>query len=172
MNDDRELDLLIDQWMAGGPTANPERIKDEAMAKVTVTPQMRRTLLPGRLDMTAITRLAVVAILAASGTALLMTTFETSPAEEAVPAAGADAVADASQKASAFTGTSKWGLQAAEGQEVTDKGKVSKSGDAWSITLDDMSDPRLNGTLYVVMNRDFHGLQGWVASLSIRAMFV
>jgi hypothetical protein len=168
MNPDRDLDLLLDQWMAEGPTDDADRLKSEAMAKIAVTPQVRGSLLPWRVDMTAITRLAVVAILAASGTALFMTATETGPAEPVAPAAEADADAAVSQKAAAFTGTSSGGQQTEQGQEVAGEGKMSMLGDAWSVTLEDMSDPRLNGTLTLVANRDFHGLQGRIASLSLR----
>jgi hypothetical protein len=168
MNTDRDLELLLDQWLAEGPTDDADRLMSEAMAKVTVTPQVRGPLLPWRVDMTAITRLALVAALAASGTALFMTATETGPADPVVPAAEAEADAAVSHKAAAFTGTSKWGVMEEDGQEVSGEDGVSLNGAAWKITLDSMTDARLNGTLRVTLNRDLHGLQGMIGSLAMR----
>lgn len=168
MNTDRDLDLLLDQWLAESPTADADRLRSEAMAKVTVTPQVRGSLLPWRVDMTAITRFALVAVLAAAGTALFMTATETGPADPVKPAAEAEADAAVSHKAAAFTGTSKWGLMQEEGREVLGEGRVSLNGAAWKITLDSMTDARLNGTLSFVVNRDLHGLQGVIGSHSMR----
>jgi len=74
----------------------------------------------------------------------------------------------ASQKAASFSGTSNGGIQYAQGEEVEDGGIISIPGSAWGIALSEMSDPRLNGNLRIVLNQDFHGSQGRVWSLSTR----
>ena len=61
--------------------------------------------------------------------------------------------AAASRKATGFTGTSTWGLQYEQGREVVGEGKVSMLGEAWQITLSDMSDPRMNGKLRIRLQR-------------------
>ena len=86
------------------------------------------------------------------------------------PAAAQDEADSAavSRKATGFTGTSTWGLQYEQGREVAGEGKMSMLGDASQMTLSDMSDPRMNGTLRIASNVDFHGLQGRVSSYSTR----
>ena len=86
------------------------------------------------------------------------------------PAAAQDEADNAavSRKATGFTGTSTWGVQYEEGREVAGEGKVSMLGAAWQMTLSDMSDPRMNGTLRIAYNQDFHGVQGRVSSFSTR----
>ena len=86
------------------------------------------------------------------------------------PAAAQDEADSAavSRKATGFTGTSTWGLQYEQGREVAGEGKVSMLGEAWQITLSDMSDPRMNGKLRIASNVDFHGLQGRVSSFATR----
>ena len=78
-----------------------------------------------------------------------------------------DSPAD-SHKAAAVSGSSAYGIQTDPGQTVEGEGKTSLLGEARRATLSEMSDPRLNGTMRTVYNRDIHGLAGQLMSFSTR----
>lgn len=151
MNSDRDLDLKLDQWMAGGPTDPADRLKDEAMAKVVVTPQVRGSLLQGRFtNMTAITAIAAALILAFSGAGLFLTVTDTEPAEDPLPPAQLESADVVARVSGHLDGHSVTG----SGEVIFEDGRMKVLGGAYEGALS-ADDARLDGEATWTVNEEW-----------------
>ena len=152
MSDDRELELLMDQWLAGGPTDPAKHLKDEAMAKVVVTPQVHGSPFAGRFfKMTAFTSVAAALALAISGAALMMQGDE--DGSTIVPAPAAATELDPAEIVAAVSGD--FGLSQREGpDEVLTTDYAYENRGAIGIGRVTADDPRLEGELELAWSYD------------------
>jgi hypothetical protein len=151
MNDDRDFDLLMDQWLAGGSTEATGRLKDEAMARVVITPQAHGSPFTGRFfKMTAFAGLAAALVLAVSGVGLYLA-VDDDPTVELVPAAATEL--DPAEVVARVSGD--FGLSHREGADeilTTDYAYENRGGIGTGRVAAD--DPRLEGELHMAWSSD------------------
>jgi hypothetical protein len=184
MPTDRETTRIVRSWLEDGRTALPDHVLDAVLDQVPATRQ-RRAWRPTRryAQMNAYAKVliaaAAVLVVAVIGSSLLMTRGETgatdpsgAPQQATTPPSIAPSASPDDQEATApqppveFTGRIECGPPVANDrrgtEETVDVGSdgmtvTRNRGGAWSQTVE-MSDPRLNGSVYETFESDTYTL--------------